>query len=80
MGTTVTAQDNKSISAVIPLSSTKDEDTYVGALVAFKGVCAGVFADSASESAAASTLLPLGCRRRDVRRCHCRALRYHYRR
>ncbi len=51
-GATVAADDNDAISANVPLSLTKDEDAYIGTSVAFKGMCAGAFADGASESAA----------------------------
>ncbi len=62
MGTAVAANDDNVIGTVVPLSSTKDKDAYVGALVAFKGACVGTFADGAGESAAASVLQPLRCR------------------
>ncbi len=42
--------------AVVPTSSTKDEDAYVGMSVAFEGACVGIFADSAA--AANAALLP----------------------
>ena len=67
-GTAVAANDDDAISAVNPPSSTKDKDAYVGALVAFEGVCVGAFVDGAGESAAASALLPPCCRRNAVRR------------
>jgi hypothetical protein len=77
-GAAVAANDNNAIGAVVPPSSTNDEDEYIGALVAFKGVCLGAFADSAGESTAASALLPPSCRRPTVHRCH--ALRCRHRR
>ena len=36
------------VAAVIPPSSTKDEDAYVGASVAFEGACVGAFMDGAA--------------------------------
>jgi hypothetical protein len=48
-GATVAADDNNAVGAVVPLSLTKDKDAYIGALVAFKGVCVGAFADDAGE-------------------------------
>jgi riboflavin synthase alpha subunit len=62
----VAADDDDAVDAVVPPSSTKDEDAYVGASVAFEGACVGAFADGADESAAASVLLPPRCRRRAV--------------
>ncbi len=62
----VAADDDNAVDAVIPPSSTKDEDAYVSASVAFEGACVGAFADGADESAAASVLLPPRCRRRAV--------------
>ncbi len=44
----VDAKDNDTVNAVVPPSSTKDEDAYVGASVAFEGVCVGAFADGAA--------------------------------
>jgi hypothetical protein len=72
MGATVAANNDDAVGAVVPPSSTKDEDAYVGASVAFEGVCVGAFTDGAGESAAASTLLPLRCRFHAVRRRHHR--------
>ncbi len=69
-GATVAADDNDAIGAVVPPSSTNDEDPYVGTPVAFEGVCVGAFVDGAGESAAASALLPPRCRRHDVHRRH----------
>ncbi len=74
-GAAVTAHDYDALGLVVPQSSTKDKDTYIGALVAFEGVCVGAFADGAEESATASALLPPRCRRHAVRRrrnLHCR--------
>ncbi len=70
-GAAVAANIEDAVGAVVPPSSTKDEDAYVGALVAFKGVCVGAFADGASESAAASAQLPPRCCHHAV--CHRRA-------
>ena len=53
-GAAVAADDNDAVGAVVPLSSTKDEGPYVGALVAFKGAYVSAFADGVGESAAAS--------------------------
>ena len=64
----VAADDDDAVDAVVPPSSTKDKDAYVGALVAFEGVCVGAFANGAGESAPASALLPSRCHRRAVRR------------
>jgi hypothetical protein len=69
-GAAVAANSNNAVGAVVPPSLTNDEEVYVGASVAFEGVCVGAFADSAGESAAASALLPPRCRRRAVRRRH----------
>ncbi len=65
-GAAVAADNDDAISAVVPPSSTNDEDAYVGASVAFEGVCDGAFADGAKESAtglraAATALPPLRC-------------------
>ena len=67
-GTTVAANDDDAVSAVVPPSSTNDKDAYVCALVVFQGVCIGAFADGAVESAAASALLTPHC-------CHCAVCR-----
>ena len=77
-GGAVAADDNDAVGTVVPPSSTKDEDAYVGASVAFKGACVGAFTDGASESAAASVLLPPRCRRSTVHLRH--ALRCRHRR
>ena len=37
------------IGTVVPPSSTKDEGTYVGVLVAFEGACVGAFADGVGQ-------------------------------
>ncbi len=76
-GTAVAANEDDAIGAVVPPSSTKDEDAYIGASVAFEGVCVGAFVDGAGESAAASALLPPRChhcamRRRCALRCRDR--------
>ena len=47
-GAAVAAADNDAVSAVVPPSSTNDEDAYGGALVAFEGVCVSAFADGAA--------------------------------
>jgi hypothetical protein len=47
-GDAVAADNDDAVDAVVPPSSTKDEDSYVGALVAFEGVCIGAFADGAA--------------------------------
>ena len=68
-GAAIAAADYNAVGTVLPLSSTKDEDAYVGVLVAFKGVCVGAFPDGVGESAVAFVLLPPRCRRHAVRRC-----------
>ena len=40
-GDTVAADDDDAVGTVVPPSSTKDEDAYVGASVAFEGACIG---------------------------------------
>ncbi len=77
-GALVAANNDDAVGTVVPPSSTKDEDAYVGASVAFEGACVGTFVDSAGKSAAASALLPPRCHRRAVRRR--RALRCRHRR
>jgi hypothetical protein len=47
-GDAVAADDVDAVNAVVPPSSTKNEDAYVGASVAFKGACIGAFADGAT--------------------------------
>jgi hypothetical protein len=47
-GDAVTADNDDAVDAVVPPSSTKDEDAYVGAPVAFEGVCVSAFADGAA--------------------------------
>ena len=64
----VAADNDDAISAVVPLSLTKDKDAYLGASVAFEGMCIKTFADGAGKSAAASALLPPCCHRHDVHR------------
>ena len=44
-GAAIADEDNNAVSVVVPSSSTKDDDAYVGALVPFKGACVGAFAD-----------------------------------
>ncbi len=44
-GTAVAANDDDAVGAVVPPSSTKGEGAYVGASVAFEGVCVSAFAD-----------------------------------
>ena len=77
-GGAIAADNDDALGSVVPPSSTKDKDAYVGALVAFEGACVGAFTDGASESTTASVLLPPRCRRRAVRRR--RALCCHHRR
>ena len=67
MNAIVAADDDNAIGAVVLPSSTKDEDAYVGALLAFEGACVGAFTDGASKLAAASVLLPPCCPRCAVR-------------
>ncbi len=74
----VAADDDDAVDAVVPPSLTKEEDAYVGTLVAFEGACVGAFADGADKSAAASMLLPPRCRCCAVPRC--RASRRRHRR
>jgi hypothetical protein len=47
-GDAVTADNDDAVDAVVPPSSTKDEDAYVGAPVAFEGVRVSAFADGAA--------------------------------
>ena len=47
-GDAVTADNDDAVDAVVPSSSTKDEDAYVGAPVVFEGVCVSAFADGAT--------------------------------
>ncbi len=61
-GGPVTADDDDAANAVVPPSSTKDKDAYVGASVALEGACVGAFVDGASDSATASVLQPRCCR------------------
>ena len=72
----VAADDDDAVNAVVPPSSTKEDNAYVGTLVAFKGACVGAFPDGADESAAASMLLPLCCRRWAVPRCRALCRRH----
>jgi hypothetical protein len=74
----VAADNNDAVDAVVPPSSTKEEEAYVGVSVAFEGTFVGAFADGADESAAASVLLPPRCRRCTVPR-HCALRRHHCR-
>ena len=67
-GAAVANANEDAVGAAVPPSLTNDEDAYVGALVAFEGVCVSAFADGAGKSAAASVLLLPCCRRRAVRR------------
>ena len=55
-GAAVAADNDNAVGAVVPPSSTKDEDAYVGVSVAFEGTCVSIFADGAGESATASAL------------------------
>ena len=61
---TVAADNDDAVNAVVPLSSTKDKDAYVGASVVFEGMCVGAFADSA---AAADVALSRCCHHRSLR-------------
>ena len=63
-GDAVTADNDDAVDAVVPPSSTKDEDAYVGAPVAFEGVCVSAFADGA---AAADVALSRCRHRRSLR-------------
>ncbi len=47
-GNAVAADNNDAVDAVVPPSSTKDKDAYIGASVAFEGACVGAFADGAA--------------------------------
>ena len=47
MGAAIATNNDNAIGAVVPPSSTEDEDAYAGALVAFEGACVGAFADGA---------------------------------
>ncbi len=58
------ADNDDAVDDVVPPSSTKDEDAYVGASVAFEGVCVGAFADGA---AAANVALSRCRHRRSLR-------------
>ncbi len=73
----VAATNDDAVGAVVPPSSNNDEDAYVGASVAFEGVCVSAFADGAGESASASALLPPCCRRCDVLRRRASRCRHH---
>ncbi len=46
-GAAVAAAAADAIGNAVPPSSTKNKDTYVGVLVAFKGACIGAFAEGA---------------------------------
>ncbi len=63
VGDAVAADNDDSVNAVVPPSSIKDEDAYVGASVAFEGMCVGAFADGA---AAANVTLSRCCHRRSL--------------
>ncbi len=78
MGAAAATNNDNAVGAVVPLSLTNDENAYIGASVAFEGMCIGAFADGAGKFAAASTLLTSCCRRCAVRR-RC-ALRCRHRR
>ena len=81
-GNAVAADNDDAVNAVVPPSSTKDEDVYVGASVAFDSVCVGAFVDGAAAAnvalsrcchrlslrAAATAMPPLRCRHRRRRR------------
>ncbi len=77
-GAAVAADDDDAVSAVVPPSSTNEEDLYVDKLVAFEGMCIGAFADGASESTAASTLMPPCCRHHAVRHRHASRCRHRH--
>ncbi len=62
-GAAIAADDNDAVGAVVPPSSTNDEDACISALVALEGVCVSAFANGAGESAATSALLPPRCLR-----------------
>ena len=47
-GDAVAADDDDAVNAVVPPSATKDENAYIGALVAFEGACVGPFAEDAA--------------------------------
>jgi hypothetical protein len=79
-GAGVAADKDDAVGTVVLLSSTKDEDAYVGASVAFESVCVGAFTDGAGESAAASVLLPPCCCRHAVRRRQASCCRHRRRR
>ena len=65
-GDTVAANDDDAVNAVAPSSSTKGEDTNVGALVAFEGASIGAFTERA---VAANIALLRCCQRRIVVCC-----------
>ena len=46
-GAAIAANTDNAVSSVVPLSSIKDEDAYVGASVAFEGMCVDAFVDGA---------------------------------
>ncbi len=69
-GAAMAANNNNAVGAVVPPSSTKDEDAYIGALLAFEGACVGAFVDGASKSTTASNLLPPHLCRHAVHCCH----------
>ena len=48
MGNAVAADNDDDVDAVVPPSSTKDKDAYVGASVVFNGACVNAFADGAA--------------------------------
>ncbi len=47
-GDDVAANNDDAVGAVVPPSLTKDEYTYIGALVAFEDACVDAFADGAT--------------------------------
>jgi hypothetical protein len=69
-GDAVTADNDDAVDAVVPPSSTKDEDAYVGAPVAFEGVYVSAFADGA----AATDVALSRCRHRRSLRAAATAL------
>jgi len=70
VGDTVAADNDDAVDAVVPPSSTKDEEAYVGASVAFEGVCVSAFA----EGAAAADVALSRCRYRCSLRAAATAL------
>ena len=66
-GAAIATNNNDAINVVVPPSFTKDEEACIGALVAFKGMCVGEFAQGAGKYAASEggnggSLAPWGTR------------------